>query len=86
MIEEIRRKLKDNYNCNLSEEELKILYGIDYPLIKDLNIYRWKRNRCIDFNKMFDEKYIVNNNNEINENTICYIETLVVEKNFLHII
>lgn len=72
MIEEIRRKLKDNYDCNLSIEELKVLYGIDYPIIKDLNIYRWKRNKCIDFNKMFDKKYIANNKNEIDENTICY--------------
>lgn len=72
MIEEIKQKLDSDINYNLSREELKILYGIDCPFIKDLNIYRWKRNRCIDFNKMFDEKYIVNNKNEINENTICY--------------
>lgn len=53
MIEEIKQKLDNDINYNLSIEELKILYGIDYNIDESLEEHRKKRNNYLDFCKMF---------------------------------
>jgi len=75
---DILSKLRKNYNCELSINELKKLYGINFTLPKDFNRYRQLRDNYKDFCILFGEEHVAQNENEINENTICYIGDLTV--------
>ena len=79
MINDIISKLEKDSNCELSIEELKVLYEIDTTVYRDLSSYRDKRNNYEDFSKMFDKKNIACTSDEVNENTICYIGDLLLE-------
>lgn len=76
MLDSIKEKLNEYYNCDLSVEELKVLYEIEENSEEDLQYLRNLRSRekvYTDFVKIFGEKYVENNPNNINENTICYV-------------
>ena len=79
MINDIISKLEKDSNCELSIEELKVLYEIDTTVYCNLSSYRDKRNNYEDFSKMFDKKNIACTSDEVNENTICYIGDLLLE-------
>ncbi len=79
MIENIIDKLKFDINCELSIEELRVLYEIDNTLYYNLRLYRDERNNYNDFCKMFNKKFVASTPNEINENTLCYIGDLLLE-------
>ena len=83
MIEEIKQKLDKDINCNLSIEELKILYGINisnYDITQYIEIIKYidNRNKYEDLIKIFNKKYVARHIYEINENTICFIGTLSI--------
>ena len=76
MYDEIIEKINRNSNCNLSIEELKILYEIDENGFNYLQYYRLFRNRETiynDFVKIFGEEYVEYDVNNITEKTIAYI-------------
>lgn len=76
MYSEIIEKLYRNLNCDLSTEELKILYEIDETGSNYLQYYRLFRNRETiynDFVKIFGEEYVEYDVNNITEKTIAYI-------------
>ena len=80
MLEEIKRKIINNNDCDLSIEELKILYEIDTTLYSDISEYREKRNNYEDFCKMFGSLHVARSPQEINIDTIAYIGNLYVEE------
>ena len=80
MLEEIKRKIINNNDCDLSIEELKILYEIDTTLYSDISEYREKRNNYEDFCKMFGSLHVAHSPQEINIDTIAYIGNLYVEE------
>ena len=80
MLEEIKRKIINNNDCDLSVEELKILYEIDTTLYCELSEYRKKRNNYDDFCKMFGSLHVACTPQEINVDTIAYIGNLYTER------
>lgn len=80
MIQSLINKLELNNNCELNMEELKQLYYIDNKYIKELEKYRVKRDIYKDFVKLFGSKYVACKKEEINENTICYVGSLSIDK------
>ena len=82
MKEELIKKLNENINCDLSIEEIKLLYGIDYEYDGDFMGYQRDRdNHFNDLSKIFDKKYITEDINDINENTICFFGDLTIDDN-----
>ena len=82
MKEELIKKLNENINCDLSIEEIKLLYGIDYEYDEDFIRYQRDRdNHFNDLSKIFDKKYIAEDINDINENTICFFGDLTIDDN-----
>ena len=76
MLDIIKAKINEYNNCDLTIEELKVLYEIEENNKEDLQYLRNLRSRekiYNDFVKIFGEKYVENNPNNINENTICYV-------------
>ena len=80
MIQTLINKLKIDFNCELTMEELKLLYYIDNKYINELEQYRVKRDAYIDFVKLFGSKYVACKKEEINENTICFVGSLSIDK------
>ena len=82
MLEEIVRKLSLNIECELSIDELRILYSIDNNYMEYFNELINQRYDLWyeDFCRMFGKDKVALETEEINENTICYIGTLVVEE------
>ena len=80
MLDSIKEKLNEYYNCDLSIEELKILYEIDCIIDEPLEEYREKRNNYLDFCKMFGSSHVARTPQEINIETIAYIGNLYTEK------
>lgn len=72
-------KIEDNPNCELTKEEIKVLYGIDCDIKIDIRNYLFLRDKYLDLKKVFDESQIANTPNAITENTICYIGNLVID-------
>ena len=80
MINIIRNKLLKNSNSKLSIEELNILYGLDCDFIDELVECRYKRDKYEDFCFIFDKNNVACTPLNINENTICYIGDLIIDK------
>jgi len=82
MLEEIVRKLSLNIECELSIDELIILYSIDNNYMEYFNELITQRYDLWyeDFCGIFGKDKVALEIEEINENTICYIGTLVVEE------
>lgn len=80
MIDKVLNKLRKDLNCDLTIEELRILYELDY-LCEELRMYRDNREHKVhynDFCKLFGSSFVACNPNEINQNTICYLGGLFV--------
>ena len=81
MIEELINQLSNNIHCHLSKEQVKMLYGISYIINYELVKLSKERDMYMnDLSLIFDKKYIVNHIEDIDENTICYIGDLTIEK------
>ena len=80
MLERLLDKIGINNKCNLSVEELRILYEIDYSLDINIDFVRRHRNNYEDFCKIFGKKYVARTSSDIDENTICYVGDLVIDK------
>ena len=80
MLERLLDKIGINNKCNLSIEELRILYEIDHSLDINLDFVRRHRNNYEDFCKIFGKKYVARTSSDIDENTICYVGDLVIDK------
>lgn len=82
MKEELIKKLDENIYCDLSIEEIKLLYGIDYEYDEKFTGYqRYRDNHFDDLSKIFDLEYIVDNIDDIDENTICFVGDLTIDDN-----
>ena len=83
MIEKIINKLNDNINCELSKEEIKLLYSIDFFDNKELYELEKKRNKAYeDLCKIYSLNLIACTPEEINENTNIYIGNLEINSNY----
>ena len=82
MIEKLIEKLKKDIDCNLSSDEIKLLYGIDYFDIRYdilLSGYISLRDKCYeDLVKIFGCDKIATDKKEINENTVVFIGYLSI--------
>ena len=82
MKEELIKKLDENIYCDLFIEEIKLLYGIDYEYDEKFTEYqRGRDNHFNDLSKIFDLEYIVDNIEDIDENTICFVGDLTIDDN-----
>lgn len=82
MKEELIKKLDENIYCDLSLEEIKLLYGIDYEYDEEFIEYQIDRdNHFNDLSKILDPKYIVDDMDDIDENTICFVGELTIDDN-----
>ena len=79
MIDSVIGKIEDNPNCELTKEEVKLLYGINCDTKIDIRNYVFMRDKYLDLKKVFNESQIATANDEITENTICYIGDLVID-------
>ena len=79
MLEEIMKKIDVELSCELSTEELKVLYGIDSGLNSNKINYSKKRDNYEDLSKIFGNKNVAHTLSEINENTICYVGDLDID-------
>ena len=80
MVEEIINKLKNNINYDLSIDELKILYEIDGLTNIEFSLYRNRRNNYKDFCKIFGKEFVARTSSDIDENTICFVGDLFIQK------
>lgn len=80
MLERLLDKIGINNKCNLSVEELRILYEIDHSLDINLDFVRSCRNNYEDFCKIFGKKFVARTSSDIDENTICYVGDLIVDR------
>lgn len=82
MLEEIVRKLSLNIECELSIDELKILYSVDDNYVDYFHELIFERNVMLydDLCKIFGENKVATNKDEITENTLCYIGDLIYDK------
>ena len=78
MEERLIEKLKNNPICELSIEEIKMLYGIDYNPDNYLYKYISKRDNYSDMLKIFDKNMIATSDDEINEDTNVFIGNLTI--------
>ena len=79
MIDSVIGKIEDNPNCELTKEEVKLLYGINCDIKIDIRNYLFMRDKYLDLKKVFNESQIATTKEEITENTICYIGDLVID-------
>lgn len=80
MLERLLDKIGINNRCNLSIEELRLLYEIDQRLDIDLDFVRSCRNNYEDFCKIFGSNFVARTSSDIDENTICYVGDLIVDR------
>lgn len=83
MIEDIKSKLDSDMKCELSVEELKILYSINNNYMEEMIDYMHSRIvecKYVDFIKLFGKEKIAYNISEITENTIAYIGQLIINE------
>ena len=84
MEEELIKKLDKDINCDLSIEEIKLLYSVDIFDNKELYKLRGKRNKEYeDLCKIYNSNLIACTPSEINENTNIYIGSLELDNNYL---
>lgn len=83
MLSKLKEKLYFNPSCNLTISELRLLYELDFVVDDDLSDYRDRRNNYEDFSKLFGNKSIACTEEEITEDTICYIGDLIIDKKLL---
>ena len=79
MLDSVIGKIEDNPNCELTKEEVKLLYGINCDIKIDIRNYVFMRDKYLDLKKVFNESQIATTKEEITENTICYIGDLVID-------
>ena len=79
MLDSVIGKIEDNPNCELTKEEVKLLYGINCDIKIDIRNYLFMRDKYLDLKKVFNESQIATTKEEITENTICYIGDLVID-------
>lgn len=79
MLKDICKKMEIDPKCELTKEELNVLYEFDNYL-GNLDEYRNKRNNYLDFCKMFGQSYVAQALKEINENTIAYVGNLYIDE------
>ena len=76
-------KLNKNIACNLNDDEIKILYGIDNDYDRELEKYRLcRKNTYNDLYKLYKPEQIATDPNEITENTEVYIGDLLIGDEF----
>ena len=80
MIDEVKKKLDDDINYKPDIRELKILYEIDDKLLENIDEYRNLRNNYDDFCTLFGKENIEKSINNINEDTICFVGNLRINK------
>ena len=85
MFEDIKNKLEKDNNCNLSVDELKILYKVDisdYDTYQYMEISKYINDRNIydDLVKVFGKKYVARTPNELNMDTICFVGSLTIKE------
>ena len=81
MIEEIKSKLNNNINCDLSDYELKLLYAMDNDIDYQLFEYIVRRvNYYEDCCKIFGSEHVASTPSSITEDTICYVGDLSIYK------
>ena len=82
MLQEIYDRNRNNINSELSIEELKLIY-IDCFDLDDHDYYistliRENRDNYLDLQKLFGKEHVARNLNELNEDTICYVDNLII--------
>ena len=83
MQEQLINKLNDDINCDLSKEEIKLLYSNDIFDNKELYELGKKRNKAYeDLCKIYNPNLIACTPEEINENTNIYIGNLEINNNY----
>ena len=85
MFEDIKNKLVKDSNCNLSIEELKILYKVDigdYDYEQYMEMFKYINNRNIyeDLIKVFGTKFVARTPQEITMDTICFVGSLTIRE------
>lgn len=81
MKEQLINKLNNDINCDLSIEEVKLLYSIDFFDNKELYELEKKRNKAYeDLCKIYNPNLIACTPEEINENTNIYIGELNIKE------
>lgn len=79
MLENLIKKIDIDINCELTIEQLKLLYSIDNEVYEELIEYRDKRDNYEDFITMFGKDKLATTLKEININTVAYIgESLLI--------
>lgn len=74
------KRLNDNEYFELTDEEIRMLYGIDNEFNSSYIDIISKRDIYKDLCRVFKKKNIARTINELNVNTICYIGDLVISK------
>ena len=76
MLDSLISNLESDIKCDLSINELKLLYGIDY--YSDYNLYKYieHRNKYYDLVKIFGKSLVACTWDGITEDTICYVGML----------
>ena len=80
MLEELVNKLENDVSCELSKEEIKLLYGIDCKFDNRFKYCLSYRNNYEDLVQIFDEKLIAKTQNDINENTVVCLSNLCIDE------
>ena len=80
MLEELIKKMKKDIRCELTIEEIKLLYGIDNEFNDTFIHCLIYRNAYNDLLKIFKKNQIAQTREEITENTIVFLGGLVIDK------
>lgn len=80
MLEELVNKLEKDIYCELSKEEIKLLYGIDCKFDDRFKYCLSYRNIYEDLLKVFDKKLIAKTQKDINENTVVCLSNVCIDE------
>ncbi len=80
MLEELINKLAKDIRCELTIEEIKMLYGMDNEFNDTFIHCLIHRNAYDDLLKIFKKNQIAQTREEITENTIVFLGGLVIDK------
>lgn len=80
MLEELVNKLEKDIYCELSKEEIKLLYGIDCKFDDRFKYCLSYRNIYEDLLKVFDKKLIAKTQKDINENIVVCLSDITIDK------
>lgn len=80
-MKELYNKLKENINCELTNDEIELLYSADRINNRELVLLRDERNNYYnDLLKIYDKDKIATKKSEITEKTEVYIGELFIDK------